>query len=527
MQQDGNTWRFLGRYYFNAGTDSVKGSLEISNQGSDTTKYVIADAVRFGGGMGDFDAGGGVSGKPRWEESGRYFAEFMGQPDVYDGFVWAMPQYAAWESESWEDSLYFSWHTNAYNGNGRGTHLYVYGPDGPGIPGSWDYRTPVAGSDTLGERILDHVVADIRAEWDPNWTDGRKYSAWFGELNPSNNDEMPSCLLEVAYHDNELDARAITDPRFRDIVARGIYQGIVDWWYYNHDGPSATPIAFNTKLPEPPTHLSVRNQGNNTLRVQWQAPLADSGNGFHGDPATGYLVCHSSDGFGFDDGVTTTNTYMDFTSLDTDSIHYFRIIATNQGGQSFPSITGGAMVASNGLAPILVVNGYDRLDRGVMCVEDDPNSTNNMLRERLELMNHYGYIRIFADSIEAANLPFDFSSNEAVIDESVLLPDYPMVIWQSGRESTTDKTFDVTEQYLIQSFLEDHAGQIFVSGSEIAWELDDQAAGTSFYNNYLKADFSSDDAGTYSVSTTSGSIFDGLGVFSFDDGTQIFDVALS
>jgi hypothetical protein len=57
------TWRYLGEYYFETGTG---GHVPLINETSDTGQAVIADAVRFGGGMGSIDRGG-VSGEPHWE----------------------------------------------------------------------------------------------------------------------------------------------------------------------------------------------------------------------------------------------------------------------------------------------------------------------------------------------------------------------------------------------------------------------------------------------------------------------------
>ena len=66
-------------------------------------------------------------------------------------------------------------------------------------------------------------------------------------------------------------------------------------------------------------------------------------------------------------------------------------------------------------------------------------------------------------------------------------------------------------------------GKLFVSGSEIGFDLDGQNNGREFYNNQLRADFVADDAGTYTVSGEPGSIFDGLS-FAFDNGSQFYNV---
>ena len=57
----GMTWRYLGEYYFETCTG---GHVTLVNKSSDTGQAVIADAVRFGGGMGSIDHAGGVIGEP-------------------------------------------------------------------------------------------------------------------------------------------------------------------------------------------------------------------------------------------------------------------------------------------------------------------------------------------------------------------------------------------------------------------------------------------------------------------------------
>ena len=175
------------------------------------------------GDMTDPD-GGGVSGKPRWEESGYYYAGFMGRPDWESaGTVTAMPRYAAWEAEAWETGkcIYLSWHSNASSGTARGTISFAYSSGGWG--GAFN---GVAGGDKLRNRVHDEMINDIRLGWEAGWQDRGKTTANFGEINPSNNSEMPGALIEVAFHDNPTDAAALLDSNFRRLVARAVYQGI-------------------------------------------------------------------------------------------------------------------------------------------------------------------------------------------------------------------------------------------------------------------------------------------------------------
>ena len=61
-------------------------------------------------------------------------------------------------------------------------------------------------------------------------------------------------------------------------------------------------------------------------------------------------------------------------------------------------------------------------------------------------------------------------------------------------------------------------GNLFVSGSEIGYELDSLNAGRSFYEGTLKANYVADNAGTFDVSAAPGGIFEGLESLDFDPG---------
>ena len=49
----GNGWVYLGNYYFDAGVNPTSGSVDISNKSATANKIAVADAIRFGNGMGD------------------------------------------------------------------------------------------------------------------------------------------------------------------------------------------------------------------------------------------------------------------------------------------------------------------------------------------------------------------------------------------------------------------------------------------------------------------------------------------
>ncbi len=506
QQRDGWTWKSLGRYYFQTLDPAENRRVTLSNNGSDPATYVIADAVRFGGGMGSKDDGGGVSGRPRWEESGRYFAEYMGCATCGTSSVTAMPRYAAWENESWEDSLYFSWHTNAPN-PGTGTSSFIYLTD------------PTAGSEDLQNAVHTEIINDIRQGYDPGWMDRGQQAANFGEVNPLNNNEMPALLIELAFHDTPSDAECLKDPEFRMLASRAIYQGMVKYFAIR-DG---LPVHL---LPEPPINPSVINITGNAVRVQWDPPPFNSGDDLLGDAATGYRVYTSNNGYGFSDAIETTNTILDITGLLPGEILFVKVTAVNDGGESFPTPTLAVRLPLSGeSAPLLIVDGFHRLDKNALITQYESSSLGNVERMFLDRMNTYNYTVSHGNAALSYPCGFDSCVNDTVIAGDISLLNYQAVDWISGEESTVDETFSDSEQALLETYLNAGNG-LFVSGAEIGWDLDysGTTSDRAFYNNFLKADYALDDAGAYAVSGTTGSILDGLAGINFDDGTSIFDV---
>ncbi len=130
----GQTWVYLGQYYFEQGTTN---KVVLTNESTDTGQAIIADAVRFGGGMGsipDCEFNGNLSNRPRFEEGARQFARFQNFPDCESDVI-IRPKYAEWElakgtSEEQANAVYIAIHTNAFNTNAKGTETYSYNGNG-------------------------------------------------------------------------------------------------------------------------------------------------------------------------------------------------------------------------------------------------------------------------------------------------------------------------------------------------------------------------------------------------------------
>jgi len=507
----GSTWVYIGRFWFYAGSDRSNGSVELGNDSSDHDAFVSADAVRFGGGMGDVMRGGTTSGHERWEEAAIYYTQFAGAPpavydydDNGDGYdPSSRSRFADWEHEEGEDALYFSWHSNA--GGGQGTSTYVYGPCGPGEGCGF---TGYEGSEEFAEFIQDDVVDAITELWQSDWSDRGVRVAYFAEVNPANNDEMPSALIELAFHDHEEDTALLKHPQFRRDASRAMMHGMIDYFAWRDGEEPVYP-------PEPPTHLEVVAAGPGRLRATWSPPP----HGLPlGDPATSYRVYLSLDGRAYDDGWDVTGTEAVVENLGGYEPVFLRVTAVNAAGESFPSPTQGA-VPTPTETRILVVDGFDRLDRSLLLYRDAGGAVGEVTHMDLDRMNRFDFTVEHLWALAAAGVPVDTSGSEVIADGGDV-GDYMLVVWMAGNEGTDDESFSAVEQAWIADHL-DGGGKLFVSGAEIGWDLDEcgSADDLAFYETYLLSALASDDAGTYQVDPAPAGIFAGLGAMGFDDGT--------
>jgi N-acetylmuramoyl-L-alanine amidase len=475
QRRHGGTWVLLGRHYFELGSDSEKGAIAISNQSGTAGSTVSVDAVRLGGGMGLFDRGGGVSQQTRADECARYHAQFSGAPaSVYNASssddrtddVSTRSRFAAWLHQPGEESVFVSHHSNASGANARGTVTYVYGRNP--VDGSYKptAETLALGSDKLARAIHDAMVADIRAAIDPTWKDRGLKSAYFGELNTSNQNEMPAALLEVAFHDQADDAEMLKSPLFRQLVARAIYKGIVRF-FAERDG-SAPAL-----LPEPPVQLRAQNTGAGEVTVGWRP--GPSG-GIYGDPARDYRVYRSEHGFAFDHGVDTGGvTRARLTGLEPGKVYYIRVIALNDGGQSLPSPTLAVSVPQPGMAPsVLLVGGFDRFDRALN-LRPTYKRLGTVDRLRPERSNDKTHLVYHGRALAQAGLAFDSTWVDALEATRAQQGRYGLILYHGGRGASPDERIPKSAQSVLLSAAA-AGSRLIISGSGIAQTLLDAPA---------------------------------------------------
>ena len=499
------TWRYLGTFPFYAGTATV--TLDNASAGG-SGAVVIADALRLGG--GSFDSLDAIvtdaafpPQRPWWEIATFYYSQWMGLDyDAWEGFndVTGRPMFARWNhAGSGEDALYISWHTNGYTGTTRGTESYVH---------NGDTYSRTLGSPELQTAVHQELLHDIRVGWDAAWVDRGQRQADLGELRMLWDEnlatQMPGVLLEIAFHDNPEDAQALKDPRFNQLAARAVYQGIVRYFEQRDAVDLVT-------LPEPPTHLRVQNLGGGAVRVAWQ-PSPTDGAGLRGEVATGYRVYTSTDGFAWGAPVAVAGTSTTLTGLAAGQTLYAHVTATNDGGESFPTEVLGARVGDHPL--LLIVNGFDRLHAGEIVIQYDPVEGPNA-RMWVDQMNARDYVVHHGEAVPVT-YAWNSASNEAVRDGLVSLQDTLLVDWLLGEEATLeDGTLNTAERAALLAFL-DSGRALLISGSYLAWDLDAMGRAPAFMHDVLRAGYVVSDAGTSAVQPVAGGAFADLGAFTFD-----------
>jgi hypothetical protein len=501
----GSNWRFVANLWMPGGTGGVV--VELIADDTEPGRTLSADVVRVGGGMAVIERYGETSERPRWEGGAIQGVQFNGAPSsIYDPYSsgdgsdpTARSRWAEWEHPSGEDAVYLSWHSNATeSGTARGTITYYAGnacSSGPAVDGSYE----------LADAVQQEMVDSFRENWEPGWKDRDLGTACFSEVAAYNNDEMPAALVELAFHDNETDTSYLKQPKFRRDASRAMYRGLVRY-FAERDGISPD------YLPEPPVAVAAVQSGGQ-VTISWEA--GPSG-GILGDPASRYLVQASADGRSWDSGVDVQGTSTQ-VSLASGERSFYRVVAGNDGGLSFPSSVVGAAPSSDGANNVLIVDAFDRLDSGQLGEDYAHSSLGYVARMNLRHMNATDTIVAHGNAVANAGWYFDSASDEAI--DTLDLDAYALVIWATGEESTQDETFSSAQQDLLRAFV-DGGGALWTSGAEILWDLDGQGSDEdrAFASEVLGASMAADDAGVQTVDGEGPLAGVGLLDFSLDAG---------
>lgn len=452
QQMGGGTWLYLGTFEFDKGQNQ-QGKVILTNQ-SDYRGVVTADAVRFGGGVGQIERGSaGTSGLPRYLEAARYQAKFAGVPDSLVNTENGLNDY--------NDDLRVR--SNMLNYLSRGS-VYNPGQGGQRVPfelslavhsdagvradqsiyGSLSISTTQDGngaqfytsglsrqsSSDFAQILLSDLVKDMSATFKCQWTRREHWDRNYAETRMPN---VPSAILETMSHQNFADMKYGHDPMFKFALSRSVYKSILRFVNYEHGikqyvvQPLA-PHAFAAELSADAT----------SVRLSWK-PTTDSLEA--SATPTNYVLYTKVDNEAFDNGLSLGNVNEYTMTLSPGRLYAFRITATNAGGESFPTETLVAFrsVKSNA-KKVLIVNGFTRLS-GPAWV-DTPDS----LGFRLDIDPGVPYISTTA-----------FSGHQKVFNRSMMGHEGASGLGYSGHEwvghEIAGNTFDypVAHGYSIAS----------------------------------------------------------------------------
>lgn len=252
-------------------------------------------------------------------------------------------------------------------------------------------------------------------------------------------------------------------------------------------------------LPQKPTSFGAvsENPGEISIFIQQE------------DNVQQHQLYLGTDGITFGNPIEVNSAIHVMDGLPDSSIIYFRLVAENTSGGSPDSEVLAVLPSGSNPEKVLVVNGFDRASGG----------------------NTYNFIRQHGAALINTGFSFESATNDAVLDGLIDLSDYLVVVYILGEESTVDETFSGAEQALVKPYLQ-QGGRLFVSGAEIAWDLDYRGSSSdkAFFHDYLKATYSADAPGGvsgvhYTAAGMDGSILGDVGTIHYDNGTHgTFDV---
>lgn len=198
--------------------------------------------------------------------------------------------------------------------------------------------------------------------------------------------------------------------------------------------------------------------------------------------------------------VPGTDTVGTIANVVTGTNYYIKVKARNALGSS-PNFSKTYCAAKgNSSGKWLIVDGFNRFGGS----GSNPTAS-------------HAFSGTYAVALNKLNASFESVSNNFVTDASYLQGN-TYVLWYLGDEATVDETFSTGEQTYIKEYLK-QGGNLLVSGSEIAWDLDNKGTSTDkeFFYNYLKSKYVADNPSpnTTVASGFAGSIFADIPQFSF------------
>jgi len=264
---------------------------------------------------------------------------------------------------------------------------------------------------------------------------------------------------------------AATTPTFSNLRDRDAVVWLADTGHYDamrYENAFIEVVRWGATRSRRGPRVELRSaiRSGNTVTVRWLSPRDDDLLGFDveaAEPGAAWQIVASV-------GASATSA-----SFSATSGVRVRVVPRAVGVAAVDALASDAGFVG-GAADVLVVDGFDRVQGG----------------------SFVGLEHGFSARVGAAIDGAAYASNEAVTEDGFALGAYDAVIWLVGDESTSDHTFALAEQALIETYLAG-GGALVASGSEIGWDLGAQGNGAGFLAD-LGAKYTSDDSSSYTVS---------------------------
>lgn len=579
QKMGGGTWVYLGTFHFLKGKNPELGSVKVFTK-SGEIGLISSDAIRFGGGMGNVarkpskelldnqkslkdnksktaenpvginpnDFSWKLSNMPRYMEAARYYLQYAGMPDtlVYslnggkNDYNDDYQSRGEWVNYLMGDpngptghrnvpglkipiDMALAFHTDAGltpNDSIIGTlGIYSSVRDNGVFPNG---QSKIASRD-MTDIIQTQIISDIRATSNPQWT---RRGLWNKQYSEAYRPNVPTMLLELLSHQNLADMNLGLDPRFRFIVSRAIYKGILRFLAFQEGKDFIVH-------PLPVDHFSITPLKDKSIRLSWKPVI---------DPleptaiAKQYKVYKRIGKYGFDNGTVVNDTSFAISLGEYGQIESFKVTALNEGGESFPSEILSAGFLEGNIDIALIVNAFNRIcgpaifdnketagaipwkdqgvpykheigftgtpydfDRNSLWLDDDSpgwGASFGNFESKIIPGNSFDFTYTHGEAILAAGYSFVSSSDEAFITPSYNPKPYFFIDLIFGEEKSTPSLSDSTKtdfkvftpeirQKIID--ITKQAGNLFISGAYIAsdfFENNDTAA-SNFAKNVL------------------------------------------
>ena len=516
QQMGGSTWVYLGTFEFEK-DNGERNHIIVTNH-SRHKGVVTTDAIRLGGGMGNIQRNNKISGLPRCLEGARYYAQWAGMPYQIYSSKQGSNDYA-------DDINVRSLTTNLLTGGscyapdsiGRKVPIELslavhsdagHTPTGEGIYGTLSICTTQFGdsllatgmsrtaSHELASNLLNNTTTDLQYRYG-QWSRRKLYDRNYSETRLP---IVPSSIIETLSHQNFGDMRYGHDPDFKFTLARSIYKTILKYITSHHNKEFIIePLAPDN------FHIEFTNKAGE-VRISWQGII--DGQEPSSSP-TGYILYIAQENNGFDNGTALKGTSCTLRLLPN-VLYHFKVVATNDGGQSFPTETLSALYQPKATHKALIINGFHRLSSPAISntglgfnIDEDPGitygRTAGWLGRQLvfdaskigiedstglgfsseELAGHFvagndfNYVTTHAEALRHdTRFSIVSCSSQAVENGSIKLDNYQVVDLLLGLEKDDGhslvyyKTIRPTMQIALKKYT-NHGGNLLVSGAYI------------------------------------------------------------